>query len=59
MFILEKLSEDTVLFQGVLSTEYLSLVNMQNESAITYFEMLWFFSKIRVLKCQGQTGKDM
>lgn len=59
MFILEKLSEDTVLFQGVLRIKYLPLVDMQNESAIAYFEMLWFFSKIRVFKCQGQTGKDM
>lgn len=59
MSISEKISEDTVLFQGVLRIKYLSLVDMQNESAIAYFEMLWLFSKIRVFKCQGQTSKDM
>lgn len=52
-------SEDTVLFQGVLSIKYLSLVDRQNESAVAYFEMFWFSSKVRVFKCQGQTGNDM
>lgn len=52
-------SEVTVLFQGVLSIKYLSLTDTQNESATAYFEIFWFSSKVRVFKCQGQTGNDM
>lgn len=52
-------SEDTVLFQGVLKIKYLPFVDMHNETAIAYIEMFWLSSKVRLFQCQGQIGIDM
>lgn len=55
----KRVSEDTVLFQGVLKIKYLPLVDMHNETAIAYFEMFWLSPEVRLFKCQGQAGSDM